>query len=70
MSQAQKPTRLLRKPAVLDRVGLSDSELQRRINAKVFPKPLKIGVRSVAWTEASIDEWIASIERGNPSERE
>lgn len=61
MNSETKPRRLLRRCSVLDRVCLSKTELHRRIKSGTFPAPIKIGARSVAWTESSIDSWIASL---------
>jgi prophage regulatory protein len=47
----------LRLPAVKARVGLSRSEIYRRVAAGTFPPPTKIGLRASAWTEAAIDLW-------------
>ena len=67
--QTAKAPRLLRLPSVLEKVALSRTELHRRISAGTFPKPLKLGARSVAWTEASIDAWIQSLEESVSSEQ-
>lgn len=64
MSESQTTLRLLRQSSVLDRVALSKTELYRRIDAGTFPKPIKLGARAVAWTESSINDWIASLQKG------
>ncbi len=61
MNHPQPSTRLLRVNSVLEKVALSRTELQRQINDGTFPRPLKLGPRTIAWTEASIDAWIASL---------
>lgn len=61
MTQNQQSVRLLRQASVLEKVAMSRTELHRRIVAGTFPKPLKLGARTVAWTEASIDAWINSL---------
>lgn len=53
-----KPTRLIRLPEVKARVGLSRSSIYQRISENTFPAPVRLGARSVAWNEASIDSWI------------
>lgn len=53
------PTRLLRKPAVIDRVALSDTTIWRKVRAGTFPKPLHISAGAVAWRESDIEAWIA-----------
>lgn len=50
---------LLRRQQVIDRVGLSRSSLYDYMSRNLFPRPVKIGVRAVAWSEAAINEWIA-----------
>ena len=56
---AHEPTRLLRKPAVLERVGLSDTTIWRLERAGKFPKSIRISAGAVAWREADIEAWIA-----------
>jgi prophage regulatory protein len=50
---------LLRKPAVRQRVPLSDTTLWRRVKDGTFPKPVRISTNAVAWRETDIDDWIA-----------
>ena len=54
---------LQRKPIVLSRTGLPNSTLYYFINEGTFPKPVKLGKRTVAWKKSEIDEWIDSRER-------
>ena len=51
--------KLLRRQQVIDRVGLSRSTLYNYMSKNLFPRPLQIGVRAVAWSEAAINQWIA-----------
>ena len=53
-------SRLIRLPEVLDRIPLSRTSIYNRINDGTFPKPIKLGSRSVAWLESAIDECIAA----------
>ena len=53
---------LQRKPIVLSRTGLVNSTLYYFINEGTFPKPVKLGKRTVAWKKSEIDEWIDSRE--------
>lgn len=53
------PTKLLRKPAVLERVPWSDTTLWRQVKAGNFPAPIKISANAVAWREADVEQWIA-----------
>ena len=52
--------RLLRRPEVEARTGLSRSELYRRIRMGTFPRPVKLGERASAWVEAEVDAWAAA----------
>ena len=54
---------LLRKPAVMNRTGLANSTLYYLISRGVFPSPVKLGARSVAWKQSEIEQWINSRER-------
>ena len=49
---------LLRLPEVTKRTGLSRSTIYAYIERKEFPKPVKIGLRAVAWLETDINTWI------------
>lgn len=52
------PNKIIRRNDVLDRTGLSVSTLYYFISEELFPKPIKLGRRSVGWIEKDIDEWI------------
>jgi prophage regulatory protein len=54
-------SRLLRKPEVLSRLGIPKSSFDRGVRQGRFPKPVKIGQRSVAWTSNSIDSLIQRL---------
>jgi len=62
VSTTTTPTRLLRKPTVIDRVALSDTTIWRRVKDGTFPAPVKISVGAIAWRESDIEAWIASRE--------
>lgn len=64
MPQMQSPGPLWRLPTVQAKTGLSKSEIYRRIKAGVFPKPLKLGARAVAWHSNQIDSWVMSLVEG------
>ena len=53
------PSRLLRKPAVVARVGLSATTLWRLERAGEFPRSFRISPGAVAWREADIEAWIS-----------
>ena len=53
-----RPDRILRLPAVLDRTGLSRSTLYRKIQEGTFPKQIALGVRTAGWRKLSIAAWM------------
>lgn len=51
---------LERLPQVKARTGLGRSEIYRRIAARTFPAPIKLGERASAWNAAEVDSWITA----------
>lgn len=49
---------LIRQAEVLQKCAVSRSTLYRLIESECFPRPIRLGARSVAWIEYEIDEWI------------
>jgi len=62
------PPRLIRLPAVVSMVGLSKSEVWRRIAAGKFPKPIKLGPNTSAFVEAEVAAWVMRQIEANPPE--
>jgi len=53
--------KLLRLPAVSERVGLSKSGIYKGAREGWFPSPILLGSkRAVAWPESVIQSWIAA----------
>ena len=52
------PPRILRMPAVQQKVALCKASIYNRIKDGTFPKPISLGGKSVGWLESSIDQWI------------
>ncbi|MGC8343346.1 MULTISPECIES: helix-turn-helix transcriptional regulator [Enterobacterales] len=52
-------TRLIRLPEVLHKTGYKKAWIYRLISENKFPKPIKLGARSVAFIEIEVDEWIS-----------
>lgn len=52
--------RILRRPEVENRTGLSRSAIYRRIAAGEFPPPRDLGGNAVGWHESAINHWIAT----------
>ncbi len=54
-----KPPRLIRLSEVRSLVGLSHTEVYRRIAAGQFPRQIQLGPKSVAWSETEVTNWIS-----------
>jgi prophage regulatory protein len=50
--------RLLRLSEVLQRVGMGKSSWYVGVRANRYPQPVRLGTRSVRWSEAEIDAFI------------
>ncbi|MEK6382685.1 MAG: AlpA family phage regulatory protein [Burkholderia gladioli] len=48
-------------PALLERIGLSESEVRRRIKSGTFPRPVKLGPRAIGFVVADVDAWLDSL---------
>lgn len=59
MSNAHRPSRrFLRLAAVKEKTGLTaSSTIYAFVAQGLFPKPIKLGPRAVAWDEAEIEAW-------------
>ncbi len=54
--------KLLRRPEVEARTGLSRSTLYDWMKRGEFPVPVKLGARLVAWRESEVTAWLESRE--------
>jgi len=54
--------KLQRLNIVMERSGLARSTIYYFIKKDMFPKPVKLGKRTVAWKKSEIDEWIENRE--------
>lgn len=52
--------RVLRLKEVRHKTGLGRSTIYRWMDEGRFPKPVRLGARTVAWIEHEIDEWLMS----------
>ena len=50
--------RILRKPAVSDKVGLSSVHIMRMVRDGKFPEPVRLGPASIGWLVSEIEEWL------------
>jgi prophage regulatory protein len=54
----ESATHILRLQAVRQRTGLSRSSIYLKISQGIFPKPIRLGERSVGWLQTEVDSWI------------
>lgn len=50
---------ILRRVEVQARTGLARSTIYASIAAGNFPRPVKLGARSVGWLDSEVDQWLA-----------
>lgn len=53
-------SKILRLPAVLERIGYSRSTLYQRIADDLWTRPVPIGQRAVGWPESEVSALIAA----------
>jgi len=56
--QTDRPDRILRIDAVLERTGLTRSTLYRKIGRGTFPPQVKLSERCAGWRESAVNEWM------------
>jgi len=56
---SEKPERILRLDAVLDRTGLTGSTQYRNIGDGTFPRQIRIAERYAGGRESAIEAWIS-----------
>ena len=55
--------RILRRPEIEARIGLSRSTIYQWMKEGRFPAPVKLGERMVGWRESEIAAWLDARER-------
>lgn len=53
--------RILRKPEVLEIVGVSPATLWRMEKAGRFPKRISLGPNSAGWIKSEVDGWFENL---------
>ena len=53
-----RSTKFLRLPSVIDKVGLSRSQIYKLIQQGEFPEPVKIGPKISVWIEEKLEVWM------------
>ncbi|MDA8621367.1 AlpA family phage regulatory protein [Psychrosphaera sp.] len=61
--------KLIRKPEVLCKTGWSKSTLYNRIRSELFPPPVSIGDRAVAFIEFEVGETLKALIKGYSPEQ-
>lgn len=56
--QAVQRPRIIRKPELLNIVGLSDPTIWRMEREGTFPKRLRLGGNSCGWLESEVTGWL------------
>lgn len=59
---------LLRRPQVEAMTGLSRSSIYAGMDDGSFPRPKRIGQRSVAWLRSDVEAWLAALPEADPGE--
>lgn len=54
--------RILRRPEVEYRTGLSRSTIYAWMELNEFPRPIALGARLVGWRESDVEAWLAARE--------
>jgi prophage regulatory protein len=54
--------RMLRRRAVMDRVGLSFTTIWRLYRRGLFPRPVRLSPGTVGWRESEITAWLEQRE--------
>lgn len=57
--------KLIRIPEVMEATGWSRSHIYALVAQGRFPKPLKLGLRAVAWRESEVAAWQESLPRAS-----
>ncbi|MBX3709423.1 MAG: AlpA family transcriptional regulator [Gammaproteobacteria bacterium] len=58
MDPSRQQNKFLRLPVVEDKTGCPRSSIYLMVSEGTFPKPIKLGKRSVGWIESEVDDWI------------
>ena len=61
------PTNLMKPAAVAARTTLDRVTIWRMVKAGTFPRPYKLSVGRVAWSEREVEEYIASCRPASTS---
>ena len=54
--------RIIKKPELIKRVGMSYPTIWRMVKDHKFPPPVQLGGRRIGWRESDINKWIAGLD--------
>jgi prophage regulatory protein len=54
----ETPKQLVKRKKVEELTSLSKSSLYRLMSDGIFPKPIRLGSKSVAWLKSDVEAWI------------
>jgi prophage regulatory protein len=54
----ETPKQLVKRKKVEELTSLSRSSLYRLMSDGIFPKPIRLGSKSVAWLKSDVEAWI------------
>lgn len=55
-----RPAPAIRRQALVDMLGLSESTIQRMIDRGEFPPARQLGPRAIAWLRTEVEAWLAA----------
>lgn len=58
MERFEGKERILRKPELLNMIGLSDPTIYRMEKAGKFPKRLRLGGNRCGWLQSEVTDWL------------
>ena len=67
MIEAPSPAerQIIRKKAVKEKTGLSDTTIWRAVHAATFPAPIQLTENRIGWYADEVEAWLASRPRVN-----
>jgi prophage regulatory protein len=58
MNKQPRENRILRLPAVSEKVGLSKSAIRDRVKRRDFPTPVQLGERAIGFVADEVETWL------------
>jgi prophage regulatory protein len=61
LNMSNQNKRFIRLPEVMNKTGYGKAWIYKLISEGRFPKPVKIGIRAIAFVESEVDEWMDKV---------